>query len=248
MLRNIIRSQRYSNKEIFYTRRKGHGCLYLCNNYIIKTFDTSKPDYKNEYSKLTSIKHPNVIAVKDSFYESDFFNTVMPYYSRGDLFHQFFDNCPPTREDILAAARKLVKPVSHMHKKGIIHLDIKPENYVQGDHNEYIMLDFEHARWFQQDYHNLITLPKIVGTKKYMAPEIKQLQFGPTSDVYSVGRMIYLIIARHFPDDVEIDWEPIRKRAPELEELVVAMLQPNHRLRPTIFDIYQHINALLYCY
>ena len=79
-----------------------------------------------------------------------------------------------------------------------------------------------------------------------MAPEIHSLQYGPTSDIYSLGRVLYTIISRRHPDIADVDWTPIRMKTPDLEDLVVAMLQPNHRMRPIVCDVVRDVNSLIY--
>ena len=108
------------------------------------------------------------------------------------------------------------------------------------------MIDFEHARWFRKDYYDQDSLRELTGTALYMAPEIHSLQYGPTSDIYSLGRVLYTIISRRHPDIADVDWTPIRMKTPDLEDLVVAMLQPNHRMRPTVFDVVRDVNSLIY--
>tara|TARA_B100001093_G_scaffold482112_1_gene513444 strand:- start:443 stop:1180 length:738 start_codon:yes stop_codon:yes gene_type:complete len=243
MLRNVLRSYCYKNKELFYTRRSGSNHLYLYDNSILKEFDTSVPNYKSEYNILDKISHKNIININDAFYEKNNFYTVMPYYRKGDLWQEMNDK---KFTDFLTIAIKLVKPITYIHKNNFVHLDIKPENYVIDDSNNYILIDFEHARNHNDEYYQLNKIDLPIGTDKYMAPEIRSLQFGPTSDVYSLGRTLYAIIARRHADSSEIDWLPIKKNAPELENIIIAMLQPNHLLRPTIFEIYREISLLLY--
>ena len=195
---------------------------------------------------LKYLKHPSIITVSDEFYENDKYYMVMPYYRKGDLWHRMFKDPMPSRTDILTIARQLTRPLACMHTNGVAHLDVKLENYVEGNRYNFIMIDLEHAQRFEGDYYASSRLDAVVGTQKYMAPEIRNLDFGPTSDVYSLGRVLYTIIARRHPDDVDVDWTPLRAKVPELESAVVAMLQPNPRMRPTIFDVLREVNALLY--
>ena len=246
MIRNAIRGQLFKNKELFYRRRQDLGNLYINNNSILKEFNISIPDYKNEYNILTQLKHPNIITIQDSFYKDANFYTVMPYYNKGDLLYNIFNESILSTHDILNITRKLIKPIAYLHHNKHVHLDIKLENYVAGDKYAYILIDFEHTKPFNKGYYELQQLSQIVGTNKYMAPEIRALHYGPTSDVYSLGKVLYMIIARRYCDTADIDWKPIRTKLPHLEELLIATLQHNHRLRPTIFDLYRDVNALLY--
>ena len=244
MIRNALRARLYKNKELIYTRRQGQGSLYISNDSVLKAFNISMPDYKNEYHVLKHLKHPNIITIQDSFYKEANFYTVMPYHRKGDLLYRIFGEPIHSSRDILNITRKLIKPIAYLHHNKHVHLDIKLENYVEGDKYAYILIDFEHTQQFNKDYYELQHISQIVGTNKYMAPEIHDFHYGPTSDVYSLGKILYMIIARRYCDTIDIDWTPIRTKLPEFEEQLIAMLQHNHRLRPTIFDLYRDINAL----
>lgn len=170
----------------------------------------------------------------------------MPFYQKGDIWHRMNTGPEPTYNEILMITRKLTKPIAHIHRQGLVHLDVKLENYVEENSFNYVMIDFEHAQWFKKDYYDQDYLDEISGTIPYMAPEIYTLQYGPTSDIYSLGHVLYTIISRSHPDINDVDWTPIRIKTPELENIVAAMLQPNHRMRPTVFDVLQYVNSLIY--
>jgi serine/threonine protein kinase len=245
MIRSAIRSYCYRHREVIHTRRNGRDKLYVCDNSVLKEFITSLPGYRHEYDVLSKLNHPSIICVSDHFYEKDKFYMVMPFHRKGDIW-QKIRHSNPNHLDLLMITRSLAKPIAHIHQRDLVHLDVKLENYVEGDSENYIMIDFEHARWFRKNYYDLESLDQIVGTTPYMAPEIRTLQYGPTSDVYSLGRVLYTIIARRHPDVTDIDWSPVCAKAPDLEKLVVAMLQPNHLMRPTVFDILRDVNSLIY--
>ncbi|MCX8082967.1 MAG: serine/threonine protein kinase [bacterium] len=84
---------------------------------------------------------------------------------------------------------KLVETVGYIHKKGIIHNDIKPENIIIGKVNGILKLtDFGYAekvkRWFgrKSEYSG--------GTEKYMAPERTKGISDKRSDIYSIGVLL----------------------------------------------------------
>ena len=114
------------------------------------------------------------------------------------------------------------------------------------NNGNYILIDLEHVKNFKGEYYNLQNLDEIIGTNKYAAPEIYKNPSlaGPTSDVYSLGKIFYLIIARKFPDELDTDWNIISKKIPELEDCIISMLNHDHHLRPTIFEVERKINNL----
>lgn len=248
MLRNTLRRYYYRHKEVFYTRRQDHDKLYVCGDSLLKESGTSRPDYRHEYDVLNQLDHPNIVRVWDHFYDKDKFYMVMQFHRKGDIWHRMNMGPEPSYSEILMMTRKLATPIAHIHRRGLVHLDVKLENYVLGDSCNYVMVDFEHAQWFKKNYYDIDSLGKISGTSQYMAPEIRTLQYGPTSDVYSLGRVLYTIISRRHPDITDIDWTPLRTKTPDLEDLVVSMMQPNHRMRPTVFDVLRDVDSFIYRY
>ena len=246
MIRNLLRSRCYRHKEVFYTRRQGYDKLYVCDDSLLKESSTSRTGYRREYDILSKLDHPNIVRVLDHFYEKNKFYIVMEFHRKGDLWERVSTDPALSYIDILMMVRKLAKPIAHIHRQGLVHLDIKLENYVEKDSRDYAMIDFEHARWFKKDYYDQGSLSAVSGTPLYMAPEIRSLRYGPTSDVYSLGRVLYTIVSRRHPDITDIDWTPVRENTPDLEDLLLAMLQPNHRMRPTVFDVVRDVNSLIY--
>ena len=231
---------KYSRKQSFLDseRRK----IYKMDNYIIKVFDTKKPNYRNEYNQQIKLKHKNILPIIDSYYEKTNFNIVYPFCKKGDVFNNII-NKTLSEEDIINIFKKLVNPVKYLHRKNIVHLDLKLENYLVNN-NDYVLIDFENARYYNDDYYNLTNIDKICGTFKYIAPEVKEYKYGPTSDIYSIGSVIYLICARMHHNRDEIDWNIIQKHYTLLYPLLKDMLQPQHTLRPSIFHVSKFINKL----
>lgn len=250
MIRNLFNLYKYENRVLMYNRRSNYGNIYINNEYILKASNIKNRHYKHEFNILNTLNHPSIISVKDSFYEGNNFYTVFPYYKKGDLLTNLFENKKEyenecTKVELALAIKKLIKPITYLHKYGIVHLDIKLENYLLSENNNYILIDFENTRWYRREnYYNLSNLMHVTGTKEYMAPEIKYLKYGPTSDIYSLGKILYLVIANEQSNKSNIDWGPIKERLPEMQIFIQDMLNLNPLLRPTIFDLSNEVNEI----
>ncbi len=226
--------------KIFYERRQGH--LFIANGEILKSFDIKSKFYKNEFNIVNKLKHPNIIKFKDSFYRRNKFFVVMNNYPEGDMWHIIKKKKLTNKEQIEISAQ-LAKPIAYLHFNGYVHLDIKPENYLSTKNQEnLILIDFEHAREFKK-FDKLQKLDFKVGTPYYMAPEIHNLKFGTCSDIYSLGTIFYLMIAKRLPDKDDIDWSRISNSP--LEPIIVNMLQPQPELRPNIFEVNSFLRSHL---
>ena len=241
---NIIKSN--LKKELLYQRRNGY--IYIQGNYIIKSFNILSRGNRNEFNILSSLNHPNIIKIKDVYHDKMHFNIVMDYFNKGDT-HKFFKNHKNLEpKDLITNYLKFIKPVKYLHKKLYAHLDLKFENYLVDDTNDFILIDFELSRKYFHDYYALHDLKNPCGTRGYMAPEIINRLYGPTSDIYSLGRMFYILAVRKFPnnnlfnDDNKSDINLLKiKSDPLISNLILDMLQHNHKFRPTIYEVHDTI-------
>ncbi|KAA6376120.1 MAG: putative Serine/threonine-protein kinase Nek3, partial [Streblomastix strix] len=142
---------------------------------------------------------------------------------------------------------QIILAVDYIHSRGVIHRNIKPENI-------FIMADGS-ARL--GDYGIVKDLSimddmTIAGTKLYMAAETWQTQSVDfTSDIYSSGVVLYELITKRHPFDATTEEEMIEKVTngdvdelpdwlpAQMKELVLKMLGPDPKTRPTTKTILQ---------
>ncbi len=109
------------------------------------------------------------------------------------------------RLDLIA---KVCDAVQHAHQVGVIHRDLKPGNIMIAEDGQPKLLDFGVARPLQNDLQlttSMTGLGALIGTLPYMSPE--QVLGDPTkidtrSDVYSMGVILYELLAGKLPHDV----------------------------------------------
>jgi serine/threonine protein kinase len=91
--------------------------------------------------------------------------------------------------------------VHHAHTKGIIHRDLKPGNILIDKAHRPVVMDFGLARVLEKPT-GLTQEGDIVGTPTYMPPEQARgnlSQIGPPSDIYSLGAILYRLLAGRPP-------------------------------------------------
>jgi serine/threonine-protein kinase len=95
--------------------------------------------------------------------------------------------------------------VARLHRQGVVHRDLKPSNILLDDHGEPCVTDFGLAKMLSSDG-PATRSGAIVGTPSYMAPEQasgRRGQVGPSSDIYSLGAILYELLTGKPPFEAE---------------------------------------------
>ena len=103
-----------------------------------------------------------------------------------------------TVPDVIGHGIRLVRAMGALHRRSILHRDIKPDNVHLGADGELRLLDLGVAQsGLEPD--NAVRAPQ-AGTPSFLAPE--QFDRAPPSrqtDVYSAGVTLYYLLTRHYP-------------------------------------------------
>ena len=123
--------------------------------------------------------------------------TVMPYYE-GETLEQRLRRPPPIRRaEGLTIAINLAKGVAALHRAGVIHRDIKPDNVVLQTGGGLKLIDLGVARLPNIEDAPAATVP---GTPSYMAPELHAGAPGDArSDLFALGVTVFRMFTGAYP-------------------------------------------------
>ena len=167
--------------------------------------------FEHESQVLGRLQHPGIAQV----YEAGTADTgagVQPFfameYVRGTVLTAHCANAQLTTRQRLGLFIKVCEAVQHAHQHGVIHRDLKPGNILVDQTGQPKVLDFGIARVTDSDIHTATMqtdVGQLVGTLPYMSPE--QIAADPTqldtrSDVYSLGVILYELLAGKLPHNV----------------------------------------------
>jgi ABC-type oligopeptide transport system substrate-binding subunit/serine/threonine protein kinase len=158
---------------------------------------------------------------------------------------------PEALGDVLAVARRLALALEHLHGKGLVHRDLKPDNVLVRDNARPVIVDFglvfqSGGAGGKESIDELALLG--AGTASYMAPEqIRGDGVDARADLYSLGCILFEAISGRPPFDgpttlailnqhLHVDAPSLREHAPWVPEamnvFIAQLLAKEPRLRP----------------
>src|SRR5262245_4075695 len=174
-----------------------------------------------------NLKHPNLVHLYDLRTDGRGEKWVVMEYVFGESIAQVINRHPnglPT-ELIREWFAALARGVNYLHDQGVVHRDLKPAN-VFIEHGSLKVGDYGLSRRMSTSERGEAT--RGVGTPHYMAPEIKNGNYGRSVDVYACGVILYEMLSGHPQFEGETPAEVLMKHQLDTPDLmkVPAVVRP----------------------
>ncbi|WP_018331382.1 serine/threonine-protein kinase [Actinomycetospora chiangmaiensis] len=165
-----------------------------------------------EQGFLAQLVHPHIVRIYNVVTDGDATYIVMEYIGGRSLKAMRDPREPMDPEHALAYVLEVLPALAHMHERGLLYCDFKPDNVVQTG-TDVTLIDLGAVRRIDDPGGD------VWGTVGYQAPEIAPDGAGPSvaSDVYTVGRTLAVLVANFDFHGAMRDVLPLPEDAPALE-------------------------------
>lgn len=159
--------------------------------------ESSLTRFLEEHRLLMKINHPSIIRVLDIGGDDHTAFSVMEYMPGGDLKSRLHDKISVL--DATRYVRQITQGLSILHKQGIIHRDIKPNNILFRADGSLAIADLGIAKADDRNF-NMTGEQEVIGTPLYLSPEqIRGKTITPASDLYALGIIFYQMLSGAHP-------------------------------------------------
>ncbi len=189
------------------------------------------------------LSHPNVVSVYDAGETEEGLPYIVMEYVPGTTLAEL-GRIPP--EEAVGLVNQACRGLGHAHAAGLVHRDVKPQNLLLREDGTVKVADFGIARAAETTV--LTQVGTVLGTAAYLSPEqALGEEVTPAADVYSLGAVLYELLAGQPPYDFESLADLAAKQAsgqitpvgelapdvpPRVEDAVMRSLARNPSFRP----------------
>jgi serine/threonine protein kinase len=211
----------------------------------------SNPDrwkvLRREIAVMKLLDHPHVLKLYDVFESSDRIFLVTELAQGGELFDYIKDGVLPIQTALKLFAQ-ITMGLLHCHNHGIAHRDLKPENLLLDSEFNIKIADFGMAQLIKEGSF----LKTSCGSPHYVSPELIDGKYeGKSSDVWSLGVILYAIVTGCLPFDHQNvptllrivqkgEFEIPEEVDADVQDLIRAMIKVDVKERIKMEDIFNH--------
>ena len=231
-----------ANSTILHVRRSGDSKQYALKVVPLEDKEDLKflEQARHEFQVAGMLGHPNLIKIysletpRDWLFRIRKVHLLIEYVNGKTL--DTLPNLPlPKLAQIFA---KIAAGMVHMHRRRVLHADLKPNNVMLSRTGDVKILDYGLA-WIKGESKN-----RVQGTPEYLAPE--QAQHGMVSersDIYNLGATMYRLLTFRLPPSVTASSEGVQMNAKTFDALLKPVQEFNPQVPARLGTLVQHCLA-----
>ena len=202
--------------QVYLVRHKKMNLLRAMKVISVKS-KTSEKKTDEEIELLKQLDHPNIVKLFEYFSDDDKYYLITEYCKGGDLFDLIKKKKKFSELSASYIMFQIFRALIYCHNTHhLVHRDIKPENIVvfrknnaTDDLYDVKLIDFGISKIFNKVEKKNDN--KIIGSLKYMAPEVFEGKYDEKCDIWSCGVILYILVMEEYPFNGKDDKEIIKK-------------------------------------
>lgn len=169
-----------------------------------ETFQKAKTRFLEQARVLSQLRHPNIVRVVSFFEENATVYLVMELLSGQNLLEMVENRSALPEDEAREFIEKIGGALEAIHRLGLLHLDIKPENVVLTEQNRVVLMDFDLVQKLHGDEElqtRPLDAPSHCGTPGYAPIEQYSIatRFSPATDIYALGATFFHLLSGRAP-------------------------------------------------
>jgi serine/threonine protein phosphatase PrpC len=147
--------------------------------------------FKREEEIGLQLDHPYILKILPVEHKSRPY--IVMEYLEGQTLSELLKNVRPLPEpDAVKIASRICEALEYMHRKGVVHRDLKPQNIMLCNDGTIRIMDFGIAKAQRARRLTFVGFTPAMGTPDYMAPEqVRGSRGDERTDIYSLGAILY---------------------------------------------------------
>jgi len=176
--------------------------------FVNKKLVEKPENLKTETSLLQMVDHPHIVKLIDICDTKDTLFIIMELMEGGELYDEIVKRKHFTEKDASFIMCQLFLALDYLHKRGIVHRDLKLENLLLKKHG---LLEIKLADFGLSKVYTGEALQTACGTPYYVAPEILQGEgYDHKIDTWAAGVLLYVLLSGRLPFSGDSDVELFR--------------------------------------
>ncbi|MBD2778310.1 serine/threonine-protein kinase [Iningainema tapete] len=213
-----------------------------------KVFDTAKRLFQNEADTLEQLgNHDQIPRLLAYFDDNQEFYLVQEFIEGHPLSDELVPGKRWSESQVIQMLQEVLSILLFVHRQGVIHRDIKPDNIIRrAADNKLVLVDFGAVKQLRVSTSGYRTATVAIGTPGYMPIEQGQGKPRPNSDIYALGIIAVQALTgvpsmdlQEDPETGEILWQHLAPVSNELAAVLTKMVRYHFK------DRYQSVSEAL---
>lgn len=228
--------------------RRTYAMKILPKKNLVSDKDTQR--FQREINATTFLRHENIVALHDFFWDDKNFYLVQDICAGGDLF-SYISKFDHLDEPVAAFLfKQICEAIQYVHSFNVAHRDLKPENILIEKFPLIKIADFGLCGYIEEDY----KMTTFCGSTSYCSPEcLSRIEYdGKMSDLWSLGVILLVMVTGDSPWDKNTakmisqikcagyNMPPPSKISEDCRNLISQLIRVNPQERLPIDKILKH--------